>query len=247
MLYKKLYFFVFMIFLFPNNINAQMQLLGDRVLSEVSGQSGLSIQVQVDQGVLSIRSDEISLKGADQSLDLHNVTTDIDISTFSDDFHYLDIDVDSSNNTGISLLAGSNKNNEPVDLNIGDISICNKDIGSLSVSNIIWDNTKLLIIPGQVIGINLFSKLGIDEVNYDFNDTDSFSFGGIDLSESASGSPADPASWGFSGPMWLSLSTDTPDVINMQMQGNVRVADTPWGPFAIDGINVKYMKLRLKQ
>ncbi len=247
-IYKKyFYFLIFILFLFPGNIAAQMQLLEDDVLSEVSAQYGVSVQAQVDQGVLSVNADKISLGSLSQSLDLYNVAADIDISTFADDFHYFGIEINDTDNIGISLDVGSNKNTEPMDLYIGAISICNKDIGALSVSDIIWDNTRLEILPNQEIGINLSSALSIDEVNYKFNDTDSFSIGGINLSETASGNPENPDSWGFSGPITLSLSADTTNkVINMQMQGNIRVDNTPYGQMAIDGINIKYMEIRLK-
>lgn len=276
-------FLTALILYMPAALHAQMQEVGERELSQVSAQSGIIYVIGNSQ--LRISYDSFSFSDTDHDplswIELNNFTIDdgnggyfsLDTPEDAEDFNTIDVGTDGSGITSVFLNLYLNM--EPRTLTVGNFVFCGQELGSLRLENYRTLQSNLATFAGRGNGatgivMDYQTEIIIDSLKFIYNtQPSSLSLNNIHLSQYASGDPADPSTWTFSGRFKLgdrannnpvSIDVGTIDrgdgtsytsvFYNVPMTGsmraeNVNFGGNSFGPCAIDGLNVHRLGIQI--
>ncbi len=154
-------------------------------------------------------------------------------------------------------------------INLESITFCDLPLGSLSIEDIALSGYRhrLDLFPegSGLLHQDILIGLSLGKFAYIYNDIgDELSFNSINLSQTASGDPADPLTWTFSGPLAIGdIDESTPisietnyenpvpyAQIDLPVNGTVRIENvsmgaSDFGPAAIDGIQMHSFYVRV--
>lgn len=246
--------------IFPASpVLAHMAIMGEDELSDVTAQSGVSIDIspntlaRITFGSWTIGD---SSGSAANTLEFNNIVIDngaggsFSLGTADQPFTF-DVGANPFNHSQtVGLLTGSDAVN-PRYISVGSMVFCGQDIGSLDLQAITQNDRSLEFGPhangGCGIDFEYATKMDIAAIQYTYNtQPQSLLLTGVHLCQSASGSPEDPSTWSFAGafqignlgsnynPATLDVGTDTSlgktvMVLNLPMQGDIRINNVNFG------------------
>ena len=235
---------------------AHMTPMGDGELSDVSGQSGVSLDI-IGSAHITLDSFWIgdSSLTVDHRVEFKELVIDDGAGqnfTFATDDQPITFDVGTNpfnSSQTVALITGSAAV-RPRYVSVGSMVFCNEDIGSLALQSITENDRSIEFSShaGGGCGIDFqhASRIDIAAIQYTYNNQpQSLLLSGVHFCQSASGAPEDPSTWTFDGsfkigdmsngnPGTLDIGTsvssgNTTMILNAPMQGDIRINSVDFG------------------
>jgi hypothetical protein len=202
----------FVIAFIPLTLSAQMKEVSEIELSQISAQSGISINLDMVMNItypsirfsdtdstpkMWIEFNNMQILGYKMSTPLPDAPILLDIATADN--------IDATHRTFVNYLLSQTVS--PQTWDIGNIVFCNQDIGSIQLANIQTADPTVLRLSGHSTGAGLeleyLTNLMVSDISYKYNSSgDALHLSGLRLAESANSvndDPSNPSTWQFTG------------------------------------------------